>query len=114
MQGSISSHVFIARKCQKIGFVKFCRHFQKLFVRLRKQKSELGCVIITGVPEEAVESFSKYAWSQIGGPTNVLFGYRANFLKLFLPFCDNLLRHHRENCLRCVSTIILNLSWMTI
>ena len=67
-----------------------------------KNKRNVSLVTSTGLPREAVMSFSEYTWSQIGGLVNVLFRCRAFFFQVFLPFamiCDP---HHLENFLKCV------------
>ena len=55
--------VFIAEKCQKIGIFNLCRLFQKLSSSCKNNKCELGSVMLTGLPGEAVKSISGYAVS---------------------------------------------------
>ena len=58
----------------------------------------------TGLPGEAVNSFSGYARSQIGGLANVLSRCRAIFFQLFLHFAIIYDSYHWENCFKGVSS----------
>ena len=63
----------------------------------------MGFLMPSGLPGEAAESISGYAWSYIGGLAKVFFRYRTYFFKLFLPFAIIYDSHHLKNCLERVS-----------
>ena len=58
-------HAFIAENCQKIGFLNLRRLFPKFFYPFAQiiqlhHKSDLGFMMLTGLPGEANESISGY------------------------------------------------------
>ena len=77
------AHGWIAEKCQKL-FLKLCQLFRRLYVRLHN-KSQQGFVTPNGLHGEAVESFSGYARSQVGGLAMVLFSCLAIFFNCCCP-----------------------------
>ena len=77
------AHGWIAEKCQNC-FLKLCQLFPRLFVRLYN-KSQQGFVTPSGLHGEAVESFSGYARSQVGGLAMVLFRCLAIFFNCCCP-----------------------------
>ena len=83
-------------------FLKLCQLFRRLHVRLYN-KSQQGFVTPNGLHGEAVESFSGYARSQVGGLAMVLFRCLAIFFNCCFPFAisyyDPL---NVENCLECL------------
>ena len=65
-------------------FLKLCQLFRRLYVRLHN-KSQQGFVTPNGLHGEAVESFSGYARSQVGGLAMVLFSCLAFFFICCCP-----------------------------
>ena len=66
-------------------FLKLCQLFQRLSVRLHN-KSQQGFVTPNGLHGEAVESFSGYARSQVGGLAMVLLSCLAFFFNCCCPW----------------------------
>ena len=77
------SYVIIEENCQKTSFFNICRLFQENFIRLHKQKSGLGFVMLIELLEKAVESFSGYARFKKPDLAKALFGCRAFFFNFF-------------------------------
>ena len=73
----VFSLVFFAEICQKIGIPNLCRLFQRFLSSCMNITSELGFVILTRLPGEAVIRLSRYVRSQIGGLAKVLFRCRT-------------------------------------
>ena len=65
-------------------FLKLYQLFRRLYVRLHN-KSQQGFVTPNGLHGEAVESFSGYARSQVGGLAMVLFRCLAIFFNCCCP-----------------------------
>ena len=68
----------------------------------------------TGLPEEAIQSFSGYTLSLIVGLAKVFFGCRA-FFKIVFALCGNLLRLLSRRqisllCARCFTPLFFNMS----
>ena len=63
---------------------------KNLYPVAQNNKSEVGFVMLTGFPREAVESFSGYARSYIGGLVKVPIGFR-HIISIVFALCDNLL-----------------------
>ena len=77
---------FFAENCQKIGFLNLCQLFLKFLSGCTNNKCELGFVMLSGLPGEAVGNIPGYARSQISGVANELFGCRTIFVNHFCPW----------------------------
>ena len=77
---------------KKLVSSTFVDSFKNFLSSCTNNKSQLGFVMLTGLPGEAVQSISVHAWSKIGCLAREPFGSRKVFLSIVFALCDNLLR----------------------
>ena len=105
LSGSDLFYGFFAGKCQKKRCLDFCWLLQELFIR-KQSKSYQGFMMATGMPEEAIQSFSRLRSVLESGPAKVLSGRRTIFFHFVLPLAINWHgSYHLQNCFKNLSTI---------
>ena len=92
--------------------LEFVRNFQKLLSGWRNNKSELGFMMVDGLPREAVESISGYLRSSIVCPDKVLLDVEF-FLNCFctLPYFTTTLITRKTAASLCLP-LSLSVSWV--